>query len=82
MVGARNGLRTGPPSSSLIRVPVSVANLVTALLVFDLVRLRRPAGEAAPGAAPVTCSPVSFVISRSWIGAVGASRSKLIHPDP
>jgi hypothetical protein len=47
----------------LVRVPASVADLATALLVFELVRLRRPAKEAAIAAVLVACSPVMFIIS-------------------
>jgi hypothetical protein len=47
----------------LIKVPASVADLVTALLVFELVRRRRPDTEAAVAAILVVCSPALFVIS-------------------
>jgi hypothetical protein len=47
----------------LIKVPASVADLVTALLVFELVRRLRPPREAAIAACLVVCSPALFVIS-------------------
>ena len=47
----------------LIRVPACLADFVTALLVFELVRVVRPAREAAIAAVLVVCSPVLFVIS-------------------
>jgi uncharacterized membrane protein len=47
----------------LIRVPACLADFVTALLVFELVRLARPARQAAIAAVLVACSPVLFVVS-------------------
>ena len=47
----------------LIRVPACLADFGTALLVFELVRVARPAKEAAIAASLVVCSPVLFVIS-------------------
>jgi hypothetical protein len=47
----------------LIRAPACLADLVTALLVFELVRLRRSAREAAIAAVLVVWSPVLFVVS-------------------
>jgi hypothetical protein len=47
----------------LIRLPACVADFVTALLVFELVRLARPAREAAIAAVLVVCSPVLFAVS-------------------
>lgn len=47
----------------LIRVPACLADFVTALLVFELVRLVRPARGAAIAAVLVVCSPVLFVVS-------------------
>jgi 4-amino-4-deoxy-L-arabinose transferase-like glycosyltransferase len=47
----------------LIRLPACLADFVTALLVFELVRLVRPAGEAAIAAVLVACSPVLVVVS-------------------
>jgi uncharacterized membrane protein len=47
----------------LIRVPACLADFATALLVFELVRLARPARQAAIAAVLVACSPVLFVVS-------------------
>ena len=47
----------------LIRVPACLADFVTALLVFELVRVVRPAREAALAAVLVVCSPVLIVVS-------------------
>jgi 4-amino-4-deoxy-L-arabinose transferase-like glycosyltransferase len=47
----------------LIRVPACLADFVTALLVFELVRLVRPAKGAAIAAVLVVCSPVLIVVS-------------------
>jgi 4-amino-4-deoxy-L-arabinose transferase-like glycosyltransferase len=47
----------------LIRVPACLADFVTTLLVFELVRLARPAKQAAIAAALVACSPVLIVVS-------------------
>ena len=47
----------------LIRVPACLADFVTALLVFELVRVARPARQAAIAAVLVVCSPVLFVVS-------------------
>lgn len=47
----------------LIKVPAVLADLVTALLVFELVRLRRPVVEAAAAGALVVCSPALVVVS-------------------
>jgi hypothetical protein len=47
----------------LIRVPACLADFVTALLVFELVRLTRPTKRAAIAAILVACSPVLFVVS-------------------
>jgi uncharacterized membrane protein len=47
----------------LIRVPACLADFATALLVFELVRLGRPARQAAIAAVLVVCSPVLFVVS-------------------
>jgi Dolichyl-phosphate-mannose-protein mannosyltransferase len=53
----------GPSVLFLIRVPASVADAVTALLVFEFVRLRRSVSEATAAAAILAVSPVLFVIS-------------------
>ncbi|MCA1654931.1 MAG: glycosyltransferase 87 family protein [Pseudonocardiaceae bacterium] len=47
----------------LVKVPAVLADLVTAVLVFELVRLRRAVVEAAVAGALVVCSPALFVIS-------------------
>jgi hypothetical protein len=47
----------------LIRVPASLADLATAVLVFELVRLRRPVRAAGLAALAVAVSPVLFVVS-------------------
>jgi hypothetical protein len=47
----------------LIRVPASVADVVTAMLVFELVRVRRGLTEATLAGAVIACSPVLIVIS-------------------
>jgi 4-amino-4-deoxy-L-arabinose transferase-like glycosyltransferase len=47
----------------LIRLPACLADFVTALLVFELVRLVRSARDAAVAAVLVAWSPVLFVIS-------------------
>jgi hypothetical protein len=47
----------------MIRVPASLADLVTALLIFELIRLHRSPREAALAAVLVVCSPALIVIS-------------------
>ena len=47
----------------LFRVPACLADFVTVLLVFELVRLARPVRGAAIAAILVACSPVLFVVS-------------------
>ncbi len=47
----------------LIRVPACLADFVTTLLVFELVRLARPSRQAAIAAVLFVCSPVLFVVS-------------------
>jgi 4-amino-4-deoxy-L-arabinose transferase-like glycosyltransferase len=47
----------------LIRVPASFADIITALLVFELVRMIRPAKVAAISAVLVAWSPVLLIIS-------------------
>jgi hypothetical protein len=47
----------------LIRVPASVADVVTAVLVFEFVRIRRTVTKATIAAAIVALSPVLLVIS-------------------
>jgi hypothetical protein len=53
----------GPSVRFLVRVPASVADVVTALLVFEFVRLRRSLAEATAAAAILAVSPVLFIIS-------------------
>jgi hypothetical protein len=47
----------------LIRVPATLADIASALLVFELVRSRRPLVEAAVAGVMVGCSPALIVIS-------------------
>ncbi|MGB3440527.1 MAG: glycosyltransferase 87 family protein [Actinophytocola sp.] len=47
----------------LIKVPAVLADLVMALLVFELVRLRCSAGQAAAAGVLVVCSPALAVVS-------------------
>ena len=47
----------------LIRVPASVADVGTTLLIFELIRVRRSLREATAAALLVACSPVLFIIS-------------------
>ncbi len=47
----------------MIRVPASFADIVTALLIFELVRVRRSLREATAAAVMVLCSPALFIIS-------------------
>jgi 4-amino-4-deoxy-L-arabinose transferase-like glycosyltransferase len=47
----------------LIRAPACLADFVTALLVFELVRLAQPTRRAAIAAVLVACSPVLIVVS-------------------
>ena len=47
----------------LIRVPASVADLVTTLLIFEMLRARRSLREATAAALLVACSPVLFIVS-------------------
>jgi 4-amino-4-deoxy-L-arabinose transferase-like glycosyltransferase len=47
----------------LIRVPASVADVVTTLLIFELLRARRSLRDATVAALLVACSPVLFIIS-------------------
>ncbi len=65
MLGAINWLLDRGIASFefLIRVPACLADFVTALLLFELVRVVRPVKEAAIAAVLVGCSPLLFVIS-------------------
>lgn len=47
----------------LIRVPATLADVVTSVLVFELVRSRRPLSEATVAGVMVACSPALIVIS-------------------
>ena len=53
----------GPSLRFLIRVPASVADIATAVVIFELVRLRRSLTEATAAAAIVALSPILIVIS-------------------
>ncbi len=53
----------GPSLRFLIRVPASVADIATALIVFELIRRRRRLKEATIAGAVVAFTPVLFVIS-------------------
>jgi len=53
----------GTPLDLLARVPASVADLAAALLVFEVLRTRRPVQLAVRSAALVAVSPVLFVAS-------------------
>lgn len=47
----------------MIRLPAIIADLATTMLVFELVRARRPLHEASVAATVVAASPILFVIS-------------------
>jgi Gpi18-like mannosyltransferase len=47
----------------LIRLPASVADMVTTLVIFELLRVWRNLREATAAALLVACSPVLFIIS-------------------
>jgi hypothetical protein len=53
----------GPSVRFLIRVPASIADVATALIVFELVRRRRSLNEATVAGTVVAFTPVLFVIS-------------------
>lgn len=53
----------GARFETLIRLPATLSDFVTALLLFELIRSRRPAIEAAVGAALFAFSPALGVIS-------------------
>lgn len=55
--------RHGPSLRFLIRVPASVADIATAVIVFELVRLRGSLTEATAAATILACSPILIVIS-------------------
>ena len=64
----------GTPLDLLVRVPASLADLGSALLVFEVLRTRRPLQLAAPVA-------MAAVTARTAPGAAGgpATRSRLVH---
>jgi 4-amino-4-deoxy-L-arabinose transferase-like glycosyltransferase len=47
----------------LIRVPASLADIVTTVLVFELVRIRKSLDEATAAAVFVACSPALIIVS-------------------
>ena len=47
----------------LIRVPASLADIVTTVLVFELVRIRRSLNDATASAVMVACSPALIIVS-------------------
>jgi hypothetical protein len=53
----------GPSVRFLIRVPASIADVATALIVFELIRPWRSLNEATVAGAVVALTPVLFVIS-------------------
>jgi len=53
----------GPSLPFLIRMPATIADVVTALLVFELVRLHRDLTEATLAGIVLACTPVLMVIS-------------------
>jgi 4-amino-4-deoxy-L-arabinose transferase-like glycosyltransferase len=63
LVGISRLVSLGIPFRFLIRVPASLADIVTVLLVFELVRSRRSLNEATAAAVLVACSPVLIIVS-------------------
>lgn len=64
MLVAVNGLtRLGSSIPFLIRAQSSIADLVTALLIFEMLRAERGLRVATAAAILVACSPVLFIIS-------------------
>ena len=63
LVGIERLVSLGIPFRFLIRVPASLADIVTVLLVFELVRSRRSLNEATVAAVLVACSPVLIIVS-------------------
>ncbi len=53
----------GPSARFLLRVPASLADVVTTVLVFELVRLRRSLTEATAAAAILSVSPILITVS-------------------
>jgi hypothetical protein len=68
----------GTPLDLLARVPASVADLGAALLVFEVLRLRRPLQLAARSAILVAVSPVLFVASGIHGDPVGVAVALLL----
>jgi len=68
----------GTPLDLLARVPASVANLGAALLVFEVLRARRPLQLAARSAILVAVSPVLFVASGIHGDPVGVAVALLL----
>ena len=56
-------VRLGFSFPFLIRVPASVADVVTTVLIFEMLRVRRSLRAATAAALLVACSPVLFIIS-------------------
>jgi hypothetical protein len=53
----------GVPFTVLIRLPAILADMVTAVLAFELVRRHRPLGEATAAGCLIACSPILAIIS-------------------
>ena len=68
----------GTPLDLLARVPASVADLGAALLVFEVLRTRRPLQLAARSAILVAVSPVLFVASGLHGDRVGVAVALLL----
>jgi hypothetical protein len=68
----------GTPLDLLARVPASVADLGAALLVFEVLRTRRPLQLAARSAILVAVSPVLFVASGIHGDRVGVAVALLL----
>jgi hypothetical protein len=68
----------GTPLDLLARVPASVADLGAALLVFEVLRARRPLQLAARSAILVAVSPVLFVASGIHGDPVGVAVALLL----
>jgi 4-amino-4-deoxy-L-arabinose transferase-like glycosyltransferase len=63
LVAVNHLVRLGFSVPFLIRLPASVADVVTALLIFEMLRFRRSLRAATAAALLVACSPVLFIIS-------------------
>jgi hypothetical protein len=62
-INAVRDLAPGIPFEFLIRVPACGSDLITALLVFALVRTYRTEGQAVAAGVLVSVSPVLFIVS-------------------